>query len=73
MASSAPCILGFEGGDIDLLWALRLVGMLGAGIDAQVLQLLAAKRPARQHPLHCLVQHSLRMLALAESSRRSVP
>src|SRR6478735_3747555 len=59
MASSAPCILAVEGGDIDLLRALCLVRMLGAGIDAQIAELLAAERSARQHPLRMLAIENL--------------
>ena len=64
MASSAPCILGVQPGDVELGWVLRLVGMFRPGIDAQIAELLAAERPARDHTLHGLLQHPLGMLAV---------
>src|SRR4026208_711771 len=69
MALGAPCILAVEGGDIDLGRVLRLVGMFGTAIDAEVLHLLAAERAARQHPFHRLLQRALGLLAL-ENLRR---
>src|SRR5262245_18666747 len=64
MTSSAPCILAVEGGHIDLCRALRLVWMFCSGVDAQIPELLAGKRPARQHALDSLLQHPLGVLAL---------
>src|SRR5437762_4407255 len=58
------------------LWLLRAVWMLGAGVDLQLRQLLAAEPVARQHPAHRLAEHLRRqpveLLAqrpLAEAAR----
>src|SRR4029079_3467030 len=66
MASGAPCILGVQRGDVELRRVLSLVRMFGPSIDAQIAELLTAKRPARDHPLHCLLQHPLGMLAVED-------
>ncbi len=49
--------------DIELLGLLRLMRMLGAGIDAQVSELHATQRSARQHALDRLLDDALRELA----------
>src|SRR5680860_1103904 len=69
MASGAPCILGVEGGHIELHGALCLVGMLRPRINPQVFHLLAPEGPARNHPLHGLLQHPLGMLAVEDLLR----
>src|SRR5262245_52627184 len=66
MASGAPYVLGVEGGDIERNRVLRRVRMVRPGIDAQIPELLAAERPARQHALDGLLQHPLGMLALED-------
>jgi hypothetical protein len=45
---------------------LRLMRVLGAGIDAQMGQLAARERAARHHALHGLVDHALGVLALED-------
>src|SRR5262245_48949191 len=61
-----PCILGIESSDVELHRVLRLVRMLGAGIDAQIPELLTAKRSARDHALDRLFQYALRVLAFED-------
>src|SRR3546814_4236048 len=46
------------------------MGMLGAGIDAQVLHLLAAEVVARDHALHRLLHDALRILAFKDLAHR---
>ena len=47
LMSADPRILAVHRGDIQLLRLLRLMRMLGALVDAQVLHLRAAERAAR--------------------------
>src|SRR5690606_10208263 len=64
-----PLVLSVERGDVELLGLLGLVRVLGAGIDAQVLHLAAAKRPARDHALDGLLEHALRKAAFQDVAR----
>ena len=48
---------------------LRRVRMVGARIDAQVAELRAAERAARQHALHRLLDDALGELALEDRAR----
>ena len=45
--------------------------MLGASIDAQVLHLATAERPARNHPLHGLLDDPLRETAFQQLAGRA--
>src|SRR6202043_132458 len=54
-----PHVLAIHRSDIDRLGLLGLVRMLGAGINAQIAELNAAKRPARNHALDGLLDHAL--------------
>ncbi len=47
-------------------------GWLGAGIDAQVLELLAGQRTARHHAAHGILEHALRETALEQLARSAV-
>src|SRR5262249_42927549 len=70
--SSAPRVLAVHGGDIERLWVLRRMRMCRAGVDAQVAELDAAQRPARQHPLDRLLHDPLRKLSLQDRTRRAL-
>src|SRR3546814_7845409 len=48
------------------------MGMLGAGIDAQVLHLLPAEGVARDHALHRLDHDALRMVAFEDLAHRAL-
>src|SRR5882724_3781954 len=48
----APLVLWVHGADIQRLWLLGGVRMIGTGEHAQILHLLAAERAARHHALH---------------------
>src|SRR4029079_19461330 len=61
-------VLGIHRADIDLLRLLRLMGMFGAGIDAQVRELPAPQRAARQHAFNGFVQHAFGKLAAHDSA-----
>src|ERR1700722_9898517 len=69
-SSSDPFVLAIKGTDIQRRRLLRLMGMLGSGIDPQVGQLLTAQRTARQHALDSLFDHPLRMLASQDRALR---
>src|SRR5471030_152250 len=64
-----PHVLAIHRGDVDRLGLLGLVRMLGPGIDAQVAELHAAKRPARNHALDGLLEHALGETALEDRLR----
>jgi hypothetical protein len=64
-----PHVLAIHLGDIDLLWGLGLVRMLGARIDAQVSELHAAERPAGNHALDGLLNHALGITAFEDRLR----
>src|SRR5947209_2019099 len=59
MESGAPAVLAVQGGDVENDRVLRLMRMTGALVDAQIAELLASKRPARQHPLNRLLNDAL--------------
>src|SRR3974377_1851865 len=52
--SGTPHVLTVHSGNVELLWFLRLMRMIGARIDPQISELHAAKRSARQHALDSL-------------------
>src|SRR3974390_3644565 len=53
-----PHVLTVHSGNVELLWLLRLMWMMGARIDPQISELHAAKRSARQHALDSLFNHA---------------
>ena len=55
--------------DVEHSGLLRLVRMVGPVIDAQIAELRAAERAARQHALDRLLQHALGELALEDRAR----
>src|SRR5579863_1070419 len=57
--SGAPGVLAIKGGDVENLRVLRGVRMVGAFVDLEIAELLAAERPARKHPLDGLLHHAL--------------
>src|SRR5690606_4584739 len=67
-----PHILLVENRNIQLLWLLGFVRMVSTGIDAQVLHLAASKRPARNHALDCLLDHTLGETALEDVARSAL-
>src|SRR6516165_5192376 len=56
--SGTPHVLTVHSGNVELLWLLRLMRMIGAWIDPQISELYAAKRSARQHALDSLFNHA---------------
>src|SRR5215472_14815160 len=64
-----PHVLAVHLGDVELFRALRLVRMVRAAIDPQIAHLHAAERPARDHALHGLLQHTLGIAALEDLAR----
>src|SRR5690606_41418318 len=58
--SRAPRVLAIHDSNVDRLGLLGFVRMLVARIDAQIAELLAAKRAARQHALDRLLDDALR-------------
>ena len=56
-------VLAVHCADVDRFGLLRLVRMLGMGIDAQICKLTAAERSARQHALHGLFDDALGKVA----------
>ena len=59
MISAFLRVLGVQGGDVENARVLRRMRMFGALVDAQVAELLAAERAARQHALHGLFDDAL--------------
>src|SRR5271156_3135191 len=66
-----PHVLAVHLGDVDFLGDLGLMRMLRPGIDAQIAELYAAKRPARNHALDGLLDHALGETALEDGLRRA--
>src|SRR5690242_3037230 len=66
MASGAPCILGVQRGDVELRRVLSLVRMFGPSTDAQIAELLTAKRPARDPPPPWILQDPLWMVSVED-------
>src|SRR5262245_25878690 len=58
-----PRILAVHRGNVELLGLLRLLLVVGALVDAQVLHLRAAQRPAGDHALDSLDDDTLREAA----------
>src|SRR5262249_24920159 len=67
--SHAPRIFAVDGGNVERFGVLRRVRMGGAGIDAQVAELHASKRPARQHAFYRFLHDPLRKFALEDRAR----
>src|SRR5215472_2330919 len=67
-----PHVLAIELGDVEFFWILRLVRMLGAGIDPQIAELHAAERPTRDHALDGLLHHALGETSLEDLPRRAL-
>src|SRR3954464_3219868 len=61
-----PHVLAVHRSDVERLGLLRLVRMLGAGIDAQIADLDAAERAARNHALNGFLDHALGEAALQD-------
>src|SRR4051812_39589713 len=68
---SASLVLGVHGGDVERHRLLCRVLMLGTGIYIEMLHLPTLQRASRNHPLHRLLQHALRMLALQPLTDRA--
>src|SRR3979411_2730190 len=64
-----PHVLAVHRSDIERLGLLGLVGMLGAGINPQISELHAPKRPARYHALDGFFDHALGKTALEDRLR----
>src|SRR5476649_2564878 len=62
--SNAPAVLGVKFSYVESNGALRGMGMIGTLIDAQIAELLAPERPARQHALHGFFDNALGEAAL---------
>src|SRR5690242_13178151 len=67
-----PHVLAIHLGDIDFLRLLRLMRMLGAGIDVKIAHLPAAQRTARNHALDRLLDHALGEAAFEDLPRRTL-
>jgi len=59
-------VLAVHCADIERLGLLRLMGVIGAGIDTQITELHAAERTARQHALDRLLDDPLGKFALED-------
>src|SRR5690606_3270599 len=68
-SKSAPDVLLVQRADVDRLRLLSGVRMLGAGIDAQIAELLLAERAARQHALDSLLDDAVRETAGEDIAR----
>ena len=66
-------VLAVEGADVEGSRLLGRVRMLGALVDAQVAELLAAERAARKHALHGLLDDALGEAALEDRTSRCAP
>src|SRR3981189_1736596 len=64
-----PHVLAIHRSYIDLFGLLGLVRMLGPGVNAQVTELHAPERPARNHALDGLLDHALRKASLKDRLR----
>src|SRR5271163_4604364 len=64
-----PRVLAVHLGNVDFLGVLGLMRMLRTGIDAQIAELHAAKRPARNHPLDRLLDDALGVTPLEDFPR----
>src|SRR6266542_369118 len=67
--SDGPPVLAVHGADVERFGLLRRMRMIGPGVDAQVSQLLAGERPARQHPLDRILDDALGKLPLDDRLR----
>src|SRR5690242_7014938 len=65
-------VLGVQRADIQRLRLLRLMRMLGAGINAQVGELPFAQRAAREHALDRLLHHALGIFAGHDGASRAL-
>src|SRR5215475_15493786 len=70
--SGTPQILAVHCANIEFFGFLGLMRMLSAGIDAQVSQLNAAERPARQHPFNGLFDNAFGKTAVHDGFRRPI-
>src|SRR6195952_1771026 len=61
-----PHVLAIHRSDVERLGLLGFMRMLGAGINTQIAELHAAKRPARDHALDGLFDHALGEAALED-------
>src|ERR1700722_7364594 len=61
-----PHVLAIHLGDVERFRLLGFVRMLGSRIDAQITELNAAERPARDHALNGLLHHALGETALED-------
>src|SRR5215467_13762333 len=64
-----PHVLAVHLGDINLLRLLRLMRVLGAGIDVEIAHLLTAERTARNHAFDRLLDDALGETALEDLTR----
>src|SRR5438067_4082126 len=65
-----PHVLAIHRCDIHGLGLLCLMWMFGAGVDPEIVELLATKRSARQHALDSLLDHPFRETTLEDRPRR---
>src|SRR5690606_2488259 len=67
-----PRIFGVHRSNIQLGRVLRFMGMLGAGIDAEILELHAGQRAARHHAANGVFKHALGETAFQDLTRGAV-
>src|SRR5581483_6723995 len=67
-----PHVLAVHACDVERFRLLGLVRMLGAAVDLETAELLAAERAARQHALHRLLDHALRKTPLEDRLRGAI-
>src|SRR5690606_30298456 len=67
-----PRIFGVHRSNVQLCRVLRFMGMLGASVDAEILQLRTGQRAARHHAANGVLEHALRKTAFEDLAGRPV-